>query len=128
MKIKVITLALTLFGLAGTAAAEDVSCPPDLGAVTVDGNVLVTRPCTLDGTTVKGNVHLYSGGSLIARNARATTPRRQAAATRSPETRKTSAPVCRPRAVRAVQSRPAAALPAASRRLLAGRALSRCWV
>lgn len=69
MNMRPIILALALFGLAGTAAAEDVSCPPDPGAVTIDGNVLVTGPCTLDGTTVKGNVHLYSGGSLVAHNA-----------------------------------------------------------
>jgi len=69
MKLKLITLALTLVCLAGTVAADDVNCPPDLGAVTIDGNVLVAGPCTLDGTTVKGNVYLYSGGSLIARNA-----------------------------------------------------------
>lgn len=67
--MKMITAALILFGLAGSAAAEDINCPPDPGAVTIDGNVLVSGPCTLDGTTVKGNVHLYSGGSLIARNA-----------------------------------------------------------
>lgn len=52
-----------------TALADDVNCPPDLGAVTIDGNVLVAAPCRLDGTTVKGNAHLYAGGSLIARNA-----------------------------------------------------------
>jgi len=47
--------------------ADDVNCPPNLGSVTVDGNVLVAAPCRLDGTTVKGNVHLYAGGSLVAR-------------------------------------------------------------
>jgi hypothetical protein len=52
------------------AHADDVHCPPGLGNVTVDGNVLITARCVLDGTTVIGNVHLYSGGSLIATNAR----------------------------------------------------------
>lgn len=47
--------------------ADDVNCPPNLGNVTVDGNVLVAAPCRLDGTTVKGNVQLYAGGSLITR-------------------------------------------------------------
>ena len=55
--------------LSSTALADDVNCPPNLGDVTIDGNVLVAAPCRLDGTTVKGNVHLYAGGSLIARNA-----------------------------------------------------------
>lgn len=49
-------------------AADDVNCPPNLGAVTIDGNVLVAAPCRLDGTRVIGNVQLYAGGSLIARN------------------------------------------------------------
>ncbi|HEX9772508.1 MAG TPA: hypothetical protein VGA44_03505 [Steroidobacteraceae bacterium] len=34
--------------------------------MTIDGNVLVAAPCRLDGTTVKGNVLLYAGGSLVA--------------------------------------------------------------
>lgn len=56
-------------GLPTATLADDVHCPPNLGAVTIDGNVLITAPCRLDGTTVKGNVHLYAGGSLIARGA-----------------------------------------------------------
>lgn len=55
----------------GTGAIDgDVNCPPNLGRVTVDGNVLVTAACRLDGTVVKGNLLLYSGGSLVARDAR----------------------------------------------------------
>jgi len=55
----------------GTGSIDgDVNCPPDLGRITVDGNVLVSAPCRLDGTVVKGNVLLYSGGLLIARDAR----------------------------------------------------------
>jgi len=53
----------------GASIQGDVFCPPHLGAVTVDGNVLVTTACSLDGTRVKGNVLLYSGGSLVARDA-----------------------------------------------------------
>ena len=53
----------------GATIQGDVYCPPHLGAVTVDGNVLVTTACSLDGTRVKGNVLLYSGGSLVARDA-----------------------------------------------------------
>jgi MYXO-CTERM domain-containing protein len=51
------------------ALAGDVFCPPGIGAVTIDGNVLVAAPCRLDGTTVKGNVLLYAGGSLVTRGA-----------------------------------------------------------
>lgn len=64
------SLAIAVLALDSPAMADDVSCPPDLGAVTIDGNVLVAAPCELNGTTVKGNVHLYAGGSLLARNAR----------------------------------------------------------
>jgi MYXO-CTERM domain-containing protein len=46
----------------------DVNCPPELGRVTVDGNVQVTGACRLEGTIVKGNVLLYAGGSLVARD------------------------------------------------------------
>lgn len=59
-----------LVAAAAPAAADDVHCPPHLGEVTIDGNVLVAAACELDGTTVKGNVHLYAGGSLTATNVR----------------------------------------------------------
>ena len=55
--------------MSATAVADDVNCPPDLGAVEIDGNVLVAAPCRLDGTTVKGSVELFAGGSLTAVNA-----------------------------------------------------------
>jgi hypothetical protein len=61
-------LALASAGLATAVQADDVHCPPSIGSVTIDGNVLVAAPCRLEGTTVKGNIHLYAGGSLIARN------------------------------------------------------------
>lgn len=66
---KSLTGFATLLLAGAPALADDVDCPPALGAVTVDGNVLVAAPCRLDGTTVKGNVHLYAGGSLIANEA-----------------------------------------------------------
>ncbi|MGH8131544.1 MAG: hypothetical protein ACRES3_11885 [Steroidobacteraceae bacterium] len=56
-----------LAGFPLAAPADDVHCPPFIGNVTIDGNVLIAAPCRLDGTTVKGNVHLYAGGSLISR-------------------------------------------------------------
>lgn len=65
-----VTASLGLLVLAapsGPARADDFHCPPSLGSVTIDGNLLVSAPCRLDGTTVIGNVHLYAGGSLIAR-------------------------------------------------------------
>jgi hypothetical protein len=44
----------------------DLSCPPDPGAVVIDGNLIVTGDCTLNGTTVIGNVLVSGGGSLTA--------------------------------------------------------------
>jgi hypothetical protein len=61
------SVVAALAGFPAALLADDVHCPPDLGSVTIDGNVLVAAPCRLDGTTVNGNVHLYAGGSLIAR-------------------------------------------------------------
>lgn len=61
------SVAAALVGFPAALLADDVHCPPNLGSATIDGNVLVTAPCRLDGTKIKGNVHLYAGGSLIAR-------------------------------------------------------------
>jgi cytoskeletal protein CcmA (bactofilin family) len=61
---------IALAAMASAAFADDFPCPPDPGAVVLDGNVLVRGPCRLEGTTVIGNVHMYPGGSLLARGAR----------------------------------------------------------
>jgi hypothetical protein len=68
MPAMLLCLAAAIAGKPGLTQADDVSCPPNLGAVTIDGDVLVAAPCRLDGTQVKGNVKLYAGGSLVARN------------------------------------------------------------
>jgi hypothetical protein len=52
------------------AFADDVHCLSTIGAVGIDGNVLVAAPCRLEGTRVGGNVLLYTGGSLVATDAR----------------------------------------------------------
>jgi hypothetical protein len=52
------------------ASAQDSNCLLDIGAVTVSGNVLIATSCELTGTEVRGNVILFAGGSLIARNVR----------------------------------------------------------
>ena len=46
----------------------DVACPPNLAAVTVNDNVVIAARCEMRGTTVKGNVRVFAGGSLLARN------------------------------------------------------------
>lgn len=61
-KASLITLiCLSGLGAASTAWAGDYPCPPNRGAVTIDGNIVVTGTCTLNGTVVKGNVHMNRG-------------------------------------------------------------------
>jgi hypothetical protein len=55
--------------LAIDASAGDYPCPPNLGPVTIGGNVVVSGACTLDRTTVDGNVIVLPGGSLVAKRA-----------------------------------------------------------
>jgi hypothetical protein len=62
-------LALGCLTLSAPVQA-DVSCPPNRGAVTIDDNVVVRGICSLNGTSVKGNVLVYSGGRLTATNVR----------------------------------------------------------
>ena len=70
MKSPAIPLFVTLVLAAGhSALADDVDCMGRIGAETIDGNVLVATSCSLEGTTVDGNVELFAGGSLNARNA-----------------------------------------------------------
>ncbi|MCO6413177.1 MAG: hypothetical protein J5I92_10570 [Thiogranum sp.] len=67
-KLLPLTACLAL-SAASLPAFGDLACPPNPGAVTVDDNIQVAAACRLDGTTVKGNVLLYGGGSLVARDA-----------------------------------------------------------
>ncbi len=52
------------------AAAQSSHCTSALGDVEVRGNLDITARCQLTGTDVRGNVTLFSGGSLIARDVR----------------------------------------------------------
>jgi hypothetical protein len=73
MKLKHSVLATALaagLGSLALPAFADVYCPPDPGAVTIDDNVIVTGTCVLDGTQVKGNVLVQSGGKLTVDEAR----------------------------------------------------------
>jgi Domain of unknown function (DUF5011) len=49
-------------------AAQQTNCAKALGDVEVRGNLDIAAPCQLTGTDVRGNVTLFSGGSLIARD------------------------------------------------------------
>ena len=62
--------AATLALHAYCAQAQNVSCPPAIGNVRIDGNLAITARCELTGTDVRGNVTLFAGGSLIARDVR----------------------------------------------------------
>ncbi len=48
------------------AAAQNTGCSTAMGDVEVRGNLTIAAPCELTGTEVRGNVTLFSGGSLIA--------------------------------------------------------------
>jgi hypothetical protein len=48
---------------------QDESCPR-VGEERVRGNLQIAAPCELTGTEVRGDVILYAGGSLIARQVR----------------------------------------------------------
>ena len=50
------------------AAAQGSHCTANLGEVEVRGNLDITARCQLSGTSVRGNVTLFAGGSLIARD------------------------------------------------------------
>jgi hypothetical protein len=47
----------------------DVHCLTELGNITIDGDLQIAGRCTLSGTEVRGNVTLFAGGSLTAREA-----------------------------------------------------------
>ena len=57
---------LILSFAASQASADDINCQGEIGDDQIEGNLKIAAPCTLNGTTVEGNVDLYSGGSLVA--------------------------------------------------------------
>jgi hypothetical protein len=65
-KESAVAAAIVVVALSARPVAADVHCPPHRGETTVQGNVLVVAACELDETRVKGNVVLYTGGSLAA--------------------------------------------------------------
>jgi hypothetical protein len=56
--------------VAGGGDGLDRNCLNAIGNVQVGGNLLIAARCELDGTDVRGNVTVFAGGSLTARNAR----------------------------------------------------------
>lgn len=52
------------------AEAQNVLCAPRIGPGRVDGGVDIASRCELMGTDVRGDVIVFSGGSLVARNVR----------------------------------------------------------
>ena len=52
------------------AQGRRVNCVGELGNTRVEGDLDVAGPCTLTGTEVRGDVTLFAGGSLTAREAR----------------------------------------------------------
>jgi hypothetical protein len=66
-----VCLSVGAFGLAAPAHAADATCTGTMGAVIVDGNVIVPpgATCELLGTTVVGNVLFGQGSRLLTENA-----------------------------------------------------------
>lgn len=62
-------LSYTLLMLAQPALADDINCQSVIGAETIDDNIVIAAPCTLNGTTVEGNIRIFTGGSLTATGA-----------------------------------------------------------
>ncbi|MGI9260686.1 MAG: hypothetical protein ACR2QR_01550 [Woeseiaceae bacterium] len=55
--------------LAQPALGDDVNCQSVIGEETIDDNIVIAAPCTLNGTTVEGNIRIFAGGSLTATGA-----------------------------------------------------------
>jgi hypothetical protein len=62
-------IALGLLG-SGVATAQGVLCLPGVNPRRIDGDLDIVTRCELEGTDVRGDVHLFTGGSLTARNVR----------------------------------------------------------
>ena len=61
--------ALTLVLLqAGVAGAQSFLCLPGVNPRRIDGNLNIVTHCELEGTEVRGDVTLFAGGSLTARD------------------------------------------------------------
>lgn len=63
-------LAGALVIYASGVAAQDFDCTSELGDVEVRGDLNVAVPCKLSGTEIRGDVTIFSGGSLTARDVR----------------------------------------------------------
>ena len=63
-------LAGTLTICASHVAARDFDCIGGFGDEDVRGNLNVAAPCRLEGTEVHGDVTIFAGGSLTARDVR----------------------------------------------------------
>lgn len=62
--------ALALIGLQAGVADAQVLCVLGVSPRRIDGDLNIVTRCELDGTDVRGNVTLFAGGSLTARNVR----------------------------------------------------------
>ncbi len=69
LKSTSILLLYALLLLTQPALSDDLNCQSVIGAVEIDDNIVIAAPCTLNGTTVDGNIKIFSGGSLTATGA-----------------------------------------------------------
>src|SRR5688572_12382088 len=77
LSVLAVLAVLALHAYAATAQDDDdrddgrdAVCVNGLGDVEIRGSLNIASRCQLDGTEIRGNVTLFEGGSLIARDAR----------------------------------------------------------
>jgi len=57
---------LILSLLSRSAFSDDINCQSEFGNVTLEDDVVIAAPCTLNGTKVDGKITIFAGGSLTA--------------------------------------------------------------
>src|SRR5262245_928312 len=71
-----VTRSLAAYGFAalfvpvGSAGAQNLFCLPGIDTRRIDGDLDIASRCELERTEVRGDVTIFSGGSLVARDVR----------------------------------------------------------
>ena len=66
-KTAISTIPIIVFILVSSPVlGDEINCQGEYGKVELDANIVIAAPCTLNGTTVDGNIRIFAGGSLVA--------------------------------------------------------------